>query len=96
MVYSRLNSRQVTTSQAEFGSRFVCKEPRRFAFERNLERVFDKLAAAVHKIHPHLTFELSPIHSRRQREFVIAIQCFCCRSQVLSAGSSHLTRVWTA
>jgi hypothetical protein len=72
MIFSRFKSKQTRTPESEFWAWFERNESRLFDFERDLERVFDELAAAMHKVHPDLTFEFSPVRSSGQREFVIS------------------------
>jgi hypothetical protein len=43
-----------------------------YHFERNRERIFDQLAAEMHRINPDLTFEFGPILDDGSREFVIS------------------------
>ncbi len=55
----------------EFWDWFSKNEDRLFHFERDQERVFSELIAAMHKVHPDLTFEFGQVTDGR-REFVIS------------------------
>lgn len=57
--------------EADFWAWFTKNEDRLFHFERDQERTFDALNAAMHKVHPDLTFEFGPIENGK-REFVIS------------------------
>lgn len=57
--------------ESEFWQWFKKNEPELFDFERDQERNFDRLAAAMQKVHPSLTFEFGPKVEGR-REFVIS------------------------
>lgn len=57
--------------EADFWKWFERNEAALFDFERDQEKVFDQLEAAMHKVHPSLTFELGPKHDG-QCEFVIS------------------------
>jgi hypothetical protein len=57
--------------ESEFWQWFGRNHNLLFNFERDREAVFDQLAAAMHKVHPSLTFEFGP-KSGGQREFVIS------------------------
>ena len=72
MIFSRFKSKTTKTPEAEFWSWFVRNESRLFEFERDLERVFDDLGAAMRKVNPDLTFEFSPVRDNGRREFVIS------------------------
>ena len=43
-----------------------------FAFEKDRENIFNKLAGQMHKIDENLTFEFGPITNKGTREFVIS------------------------
>ena len=58
------------TAQQEFWNWFIQHERELFDFETNRENVFNKLAAALRKVDPHLTFEFGPKDAKR--EFVIS------------------------
>ena len=60
------------SKEATFWNWFQKNENRIFLFEKDRERVFDDLAAAMKKVNPDLTFEFSPILSDGRREFVIS------------------------
>lgn len=72
MIFSRFRGRDPRDPYAEFWSWFERNEARIFAFEADLEAVFDDLAEAMSKVHPDLTFEFSPVRQNGQREFVIS------------------------
>ena len=55
----------------KFWKWFNAHEDEVFNFEADQERVFDKLAAQLQRVHPNLTFEFSGI-TRGKREFVIS------------------------
>lgn len=57
--------------EIKFWSWFEKNQNMLFNFEKDQERVFDKLAAAMRKVHPELTFEFGPIENGT-REFVIS------------------------
>ncbi len=57
--------------EADFWKWFQKNESMLFDFERDQDRVFDKLAAELHKVHPSLVFEFGP-KERNRREFVIS------------------------
>jgi hypothetical protein len=50
---------------------FQKNEASLFDFEKDQERIFDRLAAEMHKVEPHLTFEFGPKKDGR-REFTIS------------------------
>jgi hypothetical protein len=58
------------STQAKFWKWFVEHEAELFDFESDQERIFRQLAAALHRVHPHLTFEFGPKGAKR--EFVIS------------------------
>jgi hypothetical protein len=41
-------------------------------FEKDQERIFDRLATAMEKVHADLTFEFGPVSADRTREFIIS------------------------
>ena len=57
--------------ESDFWRWFQRNEADLFDFERDQEAIFDRLAAAMHKVHPSLTFEFGPKENGR-REFVIS------------------------
>lgn len=58
------------TSQEKFWRWFIEHESSLFDFEANREKIFDQLAAELHKVDPDLVFEFGPKGPRR--EFVIS------------------------
>jgi hypothetical protein len=63
--------RAQATPESEFWQWFKLNEATLFDFERNQEETFDRLAAAMQKVDPRLTFEFGP-KVNGQREFVIS------------------------
>lgn len=61
----------VAVPEQEFWKWFQAHEAMLFDFEKNREAVFDQLAAEMHKVNPHLTFEFGPTDQNR-REFIIS------------------------
>ncbi|MBC2731660.1 hypothetical protein [Thiobacillus sp.] len=59
------------TPEADFWRWFKMNDAALFDFERDQERTFDRLAAAMHKVHPSLTFEFGP-KDHGHRDFVIS------------------------
>ena len=58
------------SSQGNFWKWFVEHEAELVDFESDPERIFRQLQAALHRVHPDLTFEFGPKEARR--EFVIS------------------------
>ncbi|HEX7961092.1 MAG TPA: hypothetical protein VF493_14300 [Terriglobales bacterium] len=58
------------STQGNFWKWFVEHEAELFDFEADQERIFRQLQAALHRVHPDLTFEFGPKDGRR--EFVIS------------------------
>lgn len=63
--------RAQATPEADFWKWFQRNDAVLFDFERDQEKIFDRLANEMHKVHPSLTFEFGPIQNG-QREFVIS------------------------
>jgi hypothetical protein len=63
------------TREEEFWSWFQKNEDSLFNFEKDQQRVFKNLAAAMKKVNPDLTFEFSQITDNK-REFVISADGF--------------------
>ena len=61
---------QLTPEQA-FWNWFQKNDDALFDFEKDQERIFDRLAAELHKVEPSLTFEFGPKENGR-REFTIS------------------------
>ena len=57
--------------ELEFWTWFTKIQDMLFNFEKDQERTFDKLSAAMHKVHPDLTFEFGPV-TNGTRDFVIS------------------------
>lgn len=62
--------KQVTPEQS-FWAWFQNNQDFLFDFEKDQERVFDRLATEMHKVNPSLTFEFGPKEDGR-REFTIS------------------------
>jgi hypothetical protein len=60
------------TKEVLFWRWFQDNEDRLFSFEKDRAAVFDELSKAMHKVHPDLTFEFSPVLDDGRREFVIS------------------------
>lgn len=58
------------TVQEEFWNWFILHEVELFSFEADPERIFDQLAAELHKVDPDLAFEFGPKDT--SREFVLS------------------------
>lgn len=59
------------TPEQRFWQWFQSNETSLFDFEKDKERTFDRLAEAMHKVNPELTFEFGPKRDGR-RDFVIS------------------------
>jgi hypothetical protein len=57
--------------EADFWQWFRRHQALLFDFEKDQERMFNELAAQMHKVHPDLTFEFGP-KQQGKREFVIS------------------------
>ena len=71
MVLGLFGAKTRPAPEAEFWQWFAANEDRLFAWESDREVTFDKLAAALRKVHPDLTFEFGPVVDGK-REFVIS------------------------
>jgi len=71
MIFSLLTHLAGATPEEDFWKWFEKNEATLFDFEKDQEAVFDRLATALHRVHPTLTFEFGPKHDNRQ-EFVIS------------------------
>ncbi len=60
-----------SSREDEFWTWFQNNEHTLFNFERDQERVFNRLIKAMRKVHPNLVFEFGPIENNK-REFVIS------------------------
>jgi hypothetical protein len=63
--------RTQTTPEQTFWIWFQNNQDALFDFEKDQEKVFDRLGTELHKVHPSLTFEFGPKTDDR-REFVIS------------------------
>jgi hypothetical protein len=71
MIFSLFSAEAAETLDMRFWKWFQEHEETLFYFEKDQERVFDVLAAEMHKVHPDLAFEFGPVEDGR-REFVIS------------------------
>ncbi|MEZ5433329.1 MAG: hypothetical protein R3F31_19640 [Verrucomicrobiales bacterium] len=60
------------TKEETFWKWFEKNQDDLYHFEKDTEAVFDRLAAAMNKVHDDLTFEFSPVREDGTREFVIS------------------------
>lgn len=70
-VLSLFSSRVAASPERDFWRWFQQNQDSLFAFERDQEGMFDRLATEMHKVDPNLTFEFGPKEDGR-REFVIS------------------------
>jgi hypothetical protein len=61
-----------STSEEQFWKWFAKNEGTLFSFEKNRDKIFDKLSKQLAKVHPDLTFEFGPVQKNGKREFVIS------------------------
>jgi hypothetical protein len=71
MAFSLFSSSKKKSPHERFWAWFEKNQDMLFDFERNQDRTFDKLNAAISKVHPDLTFEFGPVQNEK-REFVIS------------------------
>lgn len=71
MAFSSFSGCAKKSPEAQFWAWFEKNQEMLFYFERDQERVFDKLNAAMSKVRPDLTFEFGP-DENGNREFVIS------------------------
>ena len=71
MVLSIFSSCAKKSPETQFWGWFEKNQDTLFHFEKDQERTFDKLKAAMSKVHPDLTFEFGP-DKNGKREFVIS------------------------
>ena len=71
MVFSLITQIARGTPEQDFWKWFEKNETSLFDFEKDQKAVFDRLATAMHRVHPSLTFEFGPKDSDH-REFVIS------------------------
>jgi hypothetical protein len=71
MGFSLFRSWAQKSPEAQFWAWFEKNQDMLYYFERDQERIFDQLGAAMHKVHPDLTFEFGPDKDGK-REFVIS------------------------
>jgi hypothetical protein len=74
-IFGLFSKQAQTTPESDFWVWFQKNEPMLFDFEKDQEGVFAGLAAAMHKVHPNLTFEFGPKENGR-RDFVISADGF--------------------
>jgi hypothetical protein len=60
------------TKEQAFWKWFAKNQHELYHFEKDREAIFDRLSAAMEKVHDALTFEFSPIRENGTREFVIS------------------------
>ncbi|MCU1272347.1 MAG: hypothetical protein JWN74_3641 [Acidobacteriaceae bacterium] len=60
-----------TSKYGKFWKWFQAHEDEIFHFDANREKVFDKLASHLHRVHADLTFEFSSVYHGR-REFIVS------------------------
>lgn len=63
---------QTRSPESTFWDWFAQNERSLYSFEADQEPVFDRLAAALQRVHPSLTFEFGPVEGDGRREFVIS------------------------
>lgn len=71
MILRLFGAKPTLTPQAEFWKWFAENEGQLFSWESDRETTFDRLAVAMRKVHPDLTFEFGPVVDGK-REFVIS------------------------
>ena len=71
MVFSLFPHNAQSSPEQDFWKWFQDNEASLFDFEKNQDAVFDRLATALHGVHPSLTFEFGPKQGNH-REFVIS------------------------
>jgi len=71
MIFSLFSAKANATPEQDFWNWFRANDATLFNFEQNREETFDRLAAAMKKIHPSLTFEFGPVKNGT-REFIIS------------------------
>ncbi len=71
MAFSLFGCKPKATPEENFWGWFRKNDSALFHFEKDQERIFDRLAAEMNKIHPSLTFEFGPV-TEGKREFVIS------------------------
>lgn len=71
MAFSLFSSSVKKSPEATFWAWFEANQDMLFHFERDQEGTFDKLNAAMAKVHPDITFEFGP-DKNGKREFVIS------------------------
>lgn len=71
MGFSLFSSLRKKSPETQFWSWFEKNQDMLFYFEKDQERIFDKLQAALSRVHPDITFEFGP-NVNGTREFVIS------------------------
>ena len=91
-----ISSPVIASPEIEFWKWFQRNENALYDFESDQERVFDSLAAQMHKVDPNLTFEFGPKENHK-REFVISadgIKAAFPKVESLYAAAPNLNK-WT-
>lgn len=71
MVFGLFGAKAQATPESDFWKWFTANESMLFSWESDREATFDKLAAAMQKVHSDLTFEFGPAIDGK-REFLIS------------------------
>ncbi len=71
-IFSIFGASANSSPELDFWKWFQKNNEMLFHFEKDTERTFDKLSAALSKVNSDLTFEFGPIESNGKREFVIS------------------------
>lgn len=71
MIFSLFTSKSKATPEEDFWGWFSKNDGMLFSFEKDQEKIFDRLAAEMKKVNSSLTFEFGPIKDGK-REFVIS------------------------
>lgn len=71
MFFGLFGAKSQASPEADFWKWFLANETQLFSWESDREATFDKLAAAMQKVHADLTFEFGPVVEGK-REFVIS------------------------
>jgi hypothetical protein len=96
MILSLFGKTVQATPEQDFWKWFQVNDAKLFDFEKDQERIFDQIGAALQKINPDLTFEFGPKKDGR-REFVISaggITKSFPAVESLYVAAPHLSR-WT-
>ncbi len=71
MLFSLFGAKSHASEATDFWKWFSANETLLYSWESDRDTTFNRLAAAMHKVHPDLTFEFGPIAQGR-RELVIS------------------------